>query len=121
MGDVMTLGDKQRLFARLLPRLLDKAQELYPGAVTIGEVERSKAAAEWNAAHGRGIKNSLHRLCIAVDLKLFRSFDGHWIYLTMTNDYRGLGEWWEQQHELCRWGGRFSDGGHFSLEHEGVK
>lgn len=27
----------------------------------------------------------------------------------------------EMQHELCRWGGRFKDGNHYSLEHNGVK
>ena len=120
-GAAVTVGDKQRLFAKLLPHLLEKAQELHPGAVAVGEVERSKAACEWNAAHGLGIVNSLHRLGLAVDLKLFRLVDGRWIYLTMTEDYRSLGEWWEALDELCCWGGRFSDGGHFSLTHEGVR
>lgn len=51
-----------------------------------------------------------------LDLHLFR--DGKW--LSSTEDHRALGEWWEQQHELCRWGGRFSDGNHYSLEHDGA-
>ena len=117
----MNLGAKQRLFGRLLPRLLDKAQELHPGGVVVGEVERSAAAAAANAASGKGIKKSLHRERIAADLHLFREIDGHWIYLTSTEDHRELGEWWEKQHELCCWGGRFGDGNHYSLEHEGRK
>ena len=32
-----------------------------------------------------------------------------------------LGEWWEKQAADARWGGRFNDGNHYSLEHEGVK
>lgn len=66
---------------------------------------------------GSGIRRSLHRHCLAVDLKLFQ--DG--TYLTSTSDYVRLGEWWEKQHPLARWGGRFGDGGHFSFEHKGIK
>jgi hypothetical protein len=32
-----------------------------------------------------------------------------------------LGVHWELMHELCRWGGRFGDANHFSLEHDGKK
>lgn len=114
----MTLGQQQRLFAQLLPRLLDEAQGLYPIGVVVGEVERSKAAADWNAAHGKGISKSLHLLRLAVDIHLF---DGDGVYLTSTEAHRQLGEWWEAQHPLCRWGGRFNDGNHYSLEWEGRK
>lgn len=125
----MTLGEKQRLFGKLLPRLLDKAQELFLNGVAVGECERSEAAAAWNAANGKGITNSLHRSRLAVDLLLFADTDGDGDldYLTDTESHRKLGEWWEAQHELCRWGGRFKrangkpkpDGNHYSLTHEG--
>ncbi len=138
----MRLGAKQELFARLLPRLLDKAHEL-GFEVRVGEVYRTEAQAEWNADHCRkcqlersafvhhpngggvkhtfvaiGIRDSLHRKKLAVDLMLFK--DGEW--LKESEDYTELGVWWEQQNELARWGGRFSnpDGGHFSLHHRGV-
>ena len=64
---------------------------------------------------GKGTWPTCHHWKLAVDLLLFRDGD----YLTDSESYRELGEWWEQQHELCRWGGRFSrpDGGHFSLQH----
>jgi hypothetical protein len=38
-----------------------------------------------------------------------------------TDVHRPLGEWWEKQHELCRWGGRFGDGCHYSVAHRGLK
>jgi len=117
----MKLGEKQRLFGRLLPRLLDKAQELYPDGVVVGEVERSPAAAAWNAANGKGISKSLHLSRIAVDIHLFRMVEGGWEYLTTNEAHRAIGEWWETQHALCRWGGRWGDGNHYSLEHEGRK
>ena len=54
---------------------------------------------------------------LAIDLNLFR--DG--AFLQSSEDHRALGEWWEKQHPLARWGGRFMDGNHYSLEHGGVK
>ena len=128
----MTLGDKQRLFMRLLQDLLTKIhRDGYE--VTGGELERVAVAAEWYAVHCQvcqrhktdkhvghkfkaiGIRDSLHRIRLAIDLNLF--LDG--VYLTSTDDHRPFGEYWEDLHELCRWGGRFGDGNHYSLEHEG--
>lgn len=63
------------------------------------------------------MKNSLHHVGLALDLLLYR--DG--LYLTQTEDYRRLGEFWERLHVLARWGGRFNDGNHFSFEWEGRK
>jgi hypothetical protein len=67
-----------------------------------------------------GVRNSLHQLGLAVDLKLFK--DG--VYLSRSEDYKPLGEYWEGLAPDCRWGGRFlpsPDGDHFSIEHNGVK
>lgn len=64
---------------------------------------------------GYGAANSCHKIRLALDLNLFR--DGK--YLTSTEDYRPLGEFWESIGGT--WGGRFSDGNHFSLEHDGRK
>lgn len=112
----MTLRQKQSLFARLVPRLLDQA--FYLGfETTLGETYRSPEEAARLAKLGIGIKNSLHTKKLAIDINLFR--DGR--YLSSTAAHRPLGEWWERQHELARWGGRFSDGNHYSLEHEGIK
>lgn len=109
----MTLREKQSLFARLMAMLIGEACRR-GFEVTLGEVWRSEAEAE-----RRGFKNSLHTKRLAVDLNLFR--DGE--YLRDSEDYKGLGKWWEAQHELCSWGGRFSrpDGNHFSVTHGGVR
>jgi hypothetical protein len=43
--------------------------------------------------------------------------------LRQTSDHQRLGEWWEKQHPLARWGGRWGDGNHYSFENPatGVK
>jgi len=57
--------------------------------------------------------NSCHYIRLAVDLNLFK--DGQ--YLTETKDHEPLGIKWESMGGS--WGGRFQDGNHYSLEHEG--
>lgn len=124
----MSLGKKQEQFARLLPRLIDKAHE-FGFEVRIGDLFRDPRAF---APHGKDIiesginkgnkkpygnKNSVHKLKLAVDLNLFK--DGK--FLSDTSDHKELGEWWEKQHPDCRWGGRFKrpDGNHYSITHWG--
>lgn len=120
-----SLSQKQMRFSDLAARLVIHAEDM-GYQVTFGEVWRSAEVAsfktKFNAAKGTGIVNSLHRLRLAIDLNLFRN--GR--FLTRTEDYRPLGEWWESQSmgEIrCRWGGRFkrADGNHFSVEHGGVQ
>lgn len=118
---VLTLRQTQSTFARLLPRLIDKAFEL-GFDVTLGETYRTPEQAALNAKLGIGIKNSLHCDRLAIDLMLFR--DGVW--LQNTDDYAELGEFWESlssdEHSCC-WGGAFKirDGGHFSIAWDGRK
>lgn len=115
----MTLREKQSLFAKLVPRLIDKAYEL-GFEITLGEVWRSEYAATEYARNKLGIKASLHRDKLAIDINLFK--DGK--YLKSSEAHRPLGEWWENQSTLeytCTWGGRFKDGNHYSLLHEGRK
>jgi len=112
----MTLGQKQRLFARLVGKLIERAYEA-GFELTLGEAWRSTATARVMADQGKGIANSLHCDRLAIDVNLFRGG----AYLAQTEDHRPLGEWWEAQHELCRWGGRFRDGNHYSIEDGGRK
>lgn len=118
-----TLGQKQRVFAPLAARLIQQAEKL-GYEVTLGEAWRSPEmaiyATQYYANRGIGIANSLHTKRLAIDINLFKNGK----YLTNTEDYRPLGEWWEKQCAECRWGGRFvklPDGNHFSIEHEGAK
>lgn len=112
----MSLRKKQVEFTRLIPRLLDKAYEL-GFEVTLGDAfrdERVHGAFGVKKAYGHA--RSAHKLRLAVDLNLFKEGE----YLEGTAAHRQLGEWWEQQHPLARWGGRFNDGNHYSFEHEGA-
>lgn len=139
----MSIGDKQRLFFNLFVQwsiwAIDQGYEF-----TWGEAFRTDEQAEINAIgysgrenlarliglifpelakkirnneKNKGIRNTLHEKRLALDLNAFK--DG--VYLTKTEDWKELGEYWEKLHPLCRWGGRWGDGNHLSLEHDGVK
>ena len=115
------LRRRQDMFARLLPRLIDEAARL-GFRLAIGETFRPPETAALYAAQGRGAKNSLHCLKLAVDLFLFNA---HGAYLTSTADYLALGFFWKTLHPLCRWGGDFKrrkgivpDGNHFSITYQ---
>jgi len=107
----MNLGKRQELFASLLPALLDRAFRL-GFDVRIGDCFRDpRAHGEMGEQGPYGNKNSNHKLKCAVDLNLFR--EG--VYLTTTEDHRELGEWWDEQHELTRWGGVYDDSNHYEI------
>jgi hypothetical protein len=108
---MMSLGKKQELFMRLLPRLIDKAHDL-GFEIRGGDLFRDPRV---HGAIGQkksySSANSKHKEKCAIDLNLFK--DGE--FLQKTSDHKELGEWWENQHELCKWGGRFNDGNHYEL------
>lgn len=108
----MTLGEKQRLFSRLLADLIQFAYKR-GFELTMGECFRTPEQAALNAQKGIGVKDSLHTKRLAVDLNLFINGE----YQPHSEDHRPLGEYWESLHPLCRWGGRFSkpDGNHYEL------
>ncbi|EJZ0211713.1 M15 family metallopeptidase [Escherichia coli] len=112
----MKLSEKQQLFAVMIADLIHWAQE-HGYRLTFGEAYRTPEQAALNAKTGKGIRNSLHTLRLAVDFNLFINGECQ----TDTDAYRPLGEYWESIGGT--WGGRFSraDGNHFSLEHNGVK
>ena len=103
----MTLRQKQSKFVFMLAQLIifaySKGYEL-----TLGHAYRDP----WSVI---GHKNSLHKKRLAIDFHLFRNG----IYLEDTNAHKELGEYWESIGGT--WGGRFNDGNHYSLEHEGMK
>jgi len=111
------LGDKQRKFARMAADLILHAY--YLGyEVTLGDAYRDpRVFGMIGARKGYGSRNSNHKQRLAIDLNLFK--DGE--YLAGTEDHRELGEWWESQDSDAVWGGRFNDGNHYSLQHNGYK
>lgn len=112
----MTLRQEQSLFVYFISGLIQFAYEK-GYELTLGEGYRSKEEAARLAKLGVGIPNSLHGKRLAIDFNLF--INGK--YQTTTKAHQPLGEFWELLHPLCRWGGRFGDGNHYSMEYEGVK
>lgn len=118
----MTLRKKQSLFAYLLALLIIEANR-QGYELTLGEAYRSPQEARrlydlYKAGKGpRASLNSIHCIKLAQDLNLFKND----VYLKTTRAHLPLGEFWEALNPLCRWGGRFGDGNHYSLEHQGYK
>lgn len=110
------LSIKQRAFPPMVAKLVGWAYT-HGYELSYGEVLRRDSTATANALAGIGIQHSLHLLSLAVDFNLFKNG----IYLTDTESYRPLGEFWESLGGS--WGGRFSkpDGNHFSLSYQGVR
>jgi hypothetical protein len=100
----MTLRQKQSKFVVMVAQLIVFADSL-GYELTFGDAY---------ATTGH-MNNSLHGQRLAIDLNLFQ--DG--IYLVSTDDHLPLGEFWESIGGS--WGGRFNDGNHYSLEHNGRK
>jgi len=99
----MTLREKQNLFMRLLPRLLDKIHETY----------NTSGGDLWSKPEFKAHKiDSNHYQRLAIDINLFTKEGA---YLTTTEVHRPFGEFWESLHPLCRWGGRFKDGNHYEI------
>lgn len=114
----MTLGEKQRLFAKLVPRLIDKAHEL-GFEVTLGDAYRDhRVFGVAGEGKGYGDPFSCHKMRLAIDLNLFKGAK----YLTSTEDHRDLGQFWKSLNPLCRWGGEFRtpDGNHYEIT-SGIK
>ena len=111
-----SLGQKQRRFARAVPRLIDMVHTLGLEC-TIGDVFRDpRAHGHHGVKRGYSSAHSNHKLKLAIDINLFR--DGR--YLSSTSSHRELGEWWMAQGEDHEWGGDGrSDGNHYSIRHQG--
>lgn len=112
----MTLGKKQRLFARLQAEFVlwvySQGYEL-----SDGEAWRPPEMALIYAHQKKGIVRSVHEDRLAKDWNLFKNG----IWLKKTEDHAPLGKKWKSMHALCRWGGDFpaGDGNHYSFEHQG--
>jgi hypothetical protein len=112
-----TLLQKQQRFAKVVPRLIDKAHEL-GFKVTHGDAYRDERVfGKLGQKLGYGNAFSCHKVRLAIDLNLYK--DGK--YLENTADHQPLGEWWEALAPDHCWGGRFQDGNHYSITHEGIK
>lgn len=112
-----TLRQKQSRFAKMVPRLIDKAHEL-GFEITLGDAYRDpRVFGAIGVKLGYGHSKSGHKHRLAIDLNLFRGG----VFLDSTEAHRPLGEWWELQGRDHKWGGRFNDGNHYSIEFNGIK
>jgi hypothetical protein len=103
------LADKQRRFTWMTGQLI-------AFAFGNGMALRYGCARCVQAGHHKA--NSLHYEGLAVDFNLdIRGPDGAWHYCADTAAHKILGEYWETLGGS--WGGRFEDGNHYSIEHEG--
>ncbi len=113
----MKLSTAQSEFTELIGKLI---QYIYASGYTcsFGDSYRDpRVHGAFGEKVGYSHPRSVHKLRLAVDFNLFEGG----VYLEGTEAHRQFGEWWEQQHPLARWGGRFNDGNHYSFEWEGVK
>lgn len=109
----MKLSERQGIFTFNIGKLI---QWLYINGMTasFGEAWRTEEQAKYNADHGLGITNSLHRDRLAIDFNLF--LNG--VLLTELEDYKGAGDYWKTLHPDNNWGGDFKklcDPYHFSM------
>jgi len=111
----MSLGDKQRKFSRMVASLLEFIHSRGYD-VTFGDAYRDvRLHGRVGEKLGYGHASSCHKYRLAIDLNLFK--DG--VFLTKTKDHEPFGIYWESIGGS--WGGRFNDGNHYSLEHNGHK
>lgn len=111
------LGDKQKKFMRLLPRLIDYIHE-QGYECTGGDLLRDpRVFGHVGTFKGYGHKNSNHKRKLAIDINLFLGGE----YLDMTEDHQRFGEFWKSLDPDCRWGGDFPtpDGNHYSIAYRG--
>jgi hypothetical protein len=113
----MNLGDKQRVFSKMIAELIiwayDQGYEITMGDFFRDPAVHGEFGESLPRAYGRD--KSCHKLKLAGDLNLFK--DG--VYLSETEDHKPLGEKWESMGG--DWGGRFDDGNHYSLSHWGAR
>ena len=118
----MKLGEKQRLFARLIAQLISWAY-VQGYELSLGDAYRDpRLHGALGEKKGYGHASSCHKLRLALDLNLYvdsaPGVDDD-VYQTSTEAHAALGAKWKSMHPLARWGGDFNDGNHYSFEHEG--
>ena len=117
-GDLVKLIEKQHLFVRLLPKLLDFAVNLADKNgwfVTEGDAFRDpRVHGEYGVKQSYSGANSNHKLRLAIDINLIS--DG---VLLGAEAHEELGKYWKKLHPLCEWGGEpgRNDANHYSLNH----
>lgn len=126
---------KQLEFTRRITRLLFYATDVLKYNIKLGEAYRPPEMAEIYAKQGKGIKNSLHTLGLALDITRFDE-KGEPMY--DANAYYAIAQEWKRMSSpafegkmgfparpalVHCWGGDFKtllDPYHFSISHDGI-
>lgn len=109
-----SLLQKQFRFVRMTGQLLAWAHANGYELTTGDGYRDPRVFGAMGVRQGYGESKSAHKQRLAHDWHLFK--DGR--FLPNTEDHRPLGEYWESLGGT--WGGRFNDGNHYSLAHDGV-
>lgn len=109
----MKRSELQQIFAVNVAHLILHINEC-GYSCTFGEAWRTPEMAAIYAQQGKGIKNSLHCIRLAVDLNLFK--DG--VYLPNGEAHRPFAEYWESLNTLNRSGIHFGDANHYEMREE---
>lgn len=119
------LVKKQIIFTKYLSHLLS---QFYETQIVLGEAWRSEETCELYEKEGKGIKNSCHRVRLAIDLIVMKNGTPS----NDVSDYLPLAQYWKQLPTIfpadtaivtC-WGGDFktlSDPYHFSIDYNGTR
>lgn len=119
LGYMPALNEVKRSNEQAIINALGQVGRAHVANVLSGARWYDLAAAIVDNGAANGIRNSLHEVGLAADLLLYRPTGE---YLTRTEDYQALGEWWEMAYPgVSAWGGRFGDAGHFSFQYGGKK
>jgi hypothetical protein len=120
----MTLGERQELFMRLLPRLIDhihysgyeiRGGDLFRDSRLHGQVGEKYGSSGVFVSYGH--RNSGHKLKIAIDLYLTK--DDIYLEGEAANEAHNLiHDWWDTQMGAKRIP---HDLNHYSLEHNGMR
>lgn len=91
-------------------------------SVTLGEAWRTPEMAEIYAKEGKGIVHSQHINRLAIDLNIF---DPSGKFITVSEELKEFGDFWEAMCNANRWGGNFTkhggkidDGNHWEMRDE---
>lgn len=102
----MTKTKARALFMDCLGALLEHAQHEEIVLVCTYFHRTAEEQAKLLAAGKSQVKYSQHQDWLAIDLVIVDGEALRWKH-TAGDEYETLGQIWERQHELCRWGGRF--------------
>jgi len=116
----VTKADARILFLRAMAHLIKEAEKAGIRFLVYTFYRTQKEQDQKVAERRSQVKFSQHQDWLAIDIVLLGEKDDTAIWNDHPN-YHLLGEIWKAYHPLCRWGGRFEDGNHYSLERDGIK